>query len=196
MIYRTLILLLFCMDVSLDLSHQRRNVSSGCSRIRCWGGHVGLRGKRYQGNGGDWIMWSLRFCKPTSFKWRRRRLAGHVERMGDRRVAYRLVVGKSEFQSPLESPWNRWFDNIEMDLQNVVWRPWTGFIWLRKDTRGGLLWMRERTFWCHKMRRISWLVENRSAPQDELCLIGLLMLVTTKMDDFPKWRKLIRLSKH
>jgi hypothetical protein len=36
--------------------------------------------------------------------------------MGDRRVAYSVVVRKSEFQRPLGIPWNRWFDNIKMDL--------------------------------------------------------------------------------
>jgi hypothetical protein len=59
--------------------------------------------------------------------------------MGDKRVAYSVVVGKYEVQSPLGSPGNRWFDNIEMDLQGVVWGPWTGFIWLRKGTGGGRL---------------------------------------------------------
>jgi len=74
-------------------------------------------------------------CRPTSFKSRRTRLAGHVAHTGDRRVARRVVVGKSEFQGPLGRPGNGWFGNIEMDLQDVVW----GFIWLRKGTCGGLL---------------------------------------------------------
>jgi hypothetical protein len=29
--------------------------------------------------------------------------------------------------------------DIKMDLQAVEWRPWTGFIWLRIRTGGGLL---------------------------------------------------------
>jgi len=75
----------------------------------------------------------------TSFKSKRTRFTRHVARMGDRRAAYSFVLGKSEFQRPLESPGNTWFDNTEMDLQDVVWGPWTGFIWLRKGTGGGLL---------------------------------------------------------
>jgi hypothetical protein len=59
--------------------------------------------------------------------------------MGDRRVAYSVVVGKFEFQRPLGSPGRKWFDNIEMDLQDVVWKSWTGFIWLRRGTGGVLL---------------------------------------------------------
>jgi hypothetical protein len=30
-------------------------------------------------------------------------------------------------------------DNIKMDLQEVGWGTWTGFIWLRIGTGGGLL---------------------------------------------------------
>jgi len=59
--------------------------------------------------------------------------------MGDRRVAYSVVVEKSQFHRPLGSPRNRWFDNIETNLQDVGWGSWTGFIWLRKGTGGGLL---------------------------------------------------------
>jgi len=84
-------------------------------------------------------MWSLMVCRRTSLKSRRTGLAGHVARMGDRKFAYSFVVGKCEFQRPLGSPGNRWFDNIEMDLQGVVWWSWTGFIWFRKGTDGGLL---------------------------------------------------------
>ena len=99
-------------------------------------------------------MWGLMVCRLTSFKSRRKRLVGHVTRMGDRRVAYSVVVRKSEFQRPLGIPWNGWFDNIKMDLQEVLWGSLTGFIWFRKYTGGGLFWMCERTFWCNKMRRI------------------------------------------
>jgi len=32
---------------------------------------------------------------------------------------YRVLVGKPEGKSPLESPRRRWVDNIRMDLQEV-----------------------------------------------------------------------------
>jgi hypothetical protein len=34
---------------------------------------------------------------------------------------------------------NRWEDNIKMDIQEVGWGAWTGLIWLRIGTSGGLL---------------------------------------------------------
>ena len=33
----------------------------------------------------------------------------------------------------------RWEDNIKMDIQDVGWGAWTGFIWLRTWTCGGHL---------------------------------------------------------
>jgi hypothetical protein len=54
-------------------------------------------------------------------KSRRLRWAGHVARMGERRDAYRALVGKPEGRKPLERPRRRWEDNIKMDLQEVGW---------------------------------------------------------------------------
>ena len=47
------------------------------------------------------------------------RLAGHVARMGERRDAYRVLVGKPEGKRPLRRTRRRWDDNIKMDLQEV-----------------------------------------------------------------------------
>ena len=47
------------------------------------------------------------------------RWAGHVARMGERRVVYRVLVGKPEGKRPLGSPRHRWEDFIKMDLQEV-----------------------------------------------------------------------------
>jgi hypothetical protein len=41
----------------------------------------------------------------------------------------------------------------------IVW-VWTGFIWLRIGSSGGLLWTRQWTFGFHKWRRIYWLAEQ------------------------------------
>jgi hypothetical protein len=49
-------------------------------------------------------------------KSRRMRWAGHVAQMGEKRNAYRLLVGKPEGKSPLGRPRCRWVDNIKMDL--------------------------------------------------------------------------------
>jgi hypothetical protein len=47
--------------------------------------------------------------------------AGHVARIGEKRNAYRLLVGKLEGKRPLGRPRRRWVDNIRMDLGEVGW---------------------------------------------------------------------------
>jgi hypothetical protein len=63
-------------------------------------------------------------------KARRTRWAGHVARMGEKRIAYRLLVGKPQGRRPLGRPRHRWLDNIRMDLVEVMR---TGLIWLRNS---------------------------------------------------------------
>jgi len=47
------------------------------------------------------------------------RWTGHVARKGEKRVAHRVLVGKSEGKRPLGRPRRRWEDNIKMDLQEL-----------------------------------------------------------------------------
>jgi len=47
------------------------------------------------------------------------RWAGHVARAGERRGAYRVLVGKTEGKRPHGRPRRRWEDNIKMYLQEV-----------------------------------------------------------------------------
>jgi len=47
------------------------------------------------------------------------RWAGHVARMGERRDAHRVLVGKYDGKRPLGRPRRRWENNIKMDLQEV-----------------------------------------------------------------------------
>jgi hypothetical protein len=54
-------------------------------------------------------------------KARRMRWAGHVARMGEKRNAYRLLVGKPEGRRPVGRPRRRWVINIRMDLVEVGW---------------------------------------------------------------------------
>jgi hypothetical protein len=54
-------------------------------------------------------------------KSRRMRWAGHEARMGEKRNAYRVLVGKPEGKRPLERPRRRWVDNIRMDLGELGW---------------------------------------------------------------------------
>jgi hypothetical protein len=46
---------------------------------------------------------------------------GHVARMGEKRNACRLLVGKPEGKRPLGRPRRRWVDNIKMDLTDTGW---------------------------------------------------------------------------
>jgi hypothetical protein len=54
-------------------------------------------------------------------KARRMRWADHVARMGEKRNAYRLLVGKPEGKRPLGRPRSRWVDNIRINLGEVGW---------------------------------------------------------------------------
>jgi hypothetical protein len=54
-------------------------------------------------------------------KSRRMRWAGHVTQMGERRNAYRILVGRSEGKRPLGRPRRRWVDNITMNLREIGW---------------------------------------------------------------------------
>jgi hypothetical protein len=52
-------------------------------------------------------------------KWRGMSWAGHLERMGARRVVCRILVGKSKGKRPLGRLGRRWEDNINIDLKEV-----------------------------------------------------------------------------
>jgi hypothetical protein len=65
-------------------------------------------------------------------KSRRMRWASHVARMGEKRNAYRLFVGKPEGKRSLRRPRSRWVDNIWMNLGEVGWGD-VDWIGLAKD---------------------------------------------------------------
>ena len=46
-------------------------------------------------------------------------MGGTYSTYGERREAYRVLVGKTEGKRPLGRPRHSWEDNIEMDLQGV-----------------------------------------------------------------------------
>jgi hypothetical protein len=53
---------------------------------------------------------------------RKMKWAGHVARMGERRGAYSILVGKPWGKRPLGRPRHRRDDYIKMDLQKLGWR--------------------------------------------------------------------------
>jgi hypothetical protein len=54
------------------------------------------------------------------------------------RNAQEVLVGKPTGRKLLGRPRRRWEDNIGMDLEEIKWKVWTGFIWLRIWTNGGI----------------------------------------------------------
>jgi hypothetical protein len=54
-------------------------------------------------------------------KSRRMRWAGHAARIGEKRNAYRILVGKPEGKRSLGRPRCRWVDNIRIDLGEIGW---------------------------------------------------------------------------
>jgi hypothetical protein len=78
------------------------------------------------------------FCSSPSIiriiKARRMRWTGYVARMGEKRNAYTLFVGKPE--GNLGNPRHRWVDDIRRDIVEVGWGD---VVWLRIGTGGELL---------------------------------------------------------
>jgi hypothetical protein len=58
------------------------------------------------------LIIKLHFSNCRSIKSRMIQWAGHVARMGEKRNAYRILVGKPEGKRPLGRPRRRWEDNI------------------------------------------------------------------------------------
>ena len=46
---------------------------------------------------------------------------GHMVRIGDRRGACRVLVGKHEGKRPFGRPRHIWDDNIKMDIKEIGW---------------------------------------------------------------------------
>ena len=70
---------------------------------------------------------------------RKMRRAGHVARMGEERVVYRVLVGKPEGKRPVGRPRRRW--RIILGCISRRWDVgiWTGLDWPRIETGGGRL---------------------------------------------------------
>jgi hypothetical protein len=64
---------------------------------------------------------------------------GYVVLMGEKRNAYRILVGKSEGKRPLGRHRRKGVDIIKMDLRDTYEAIWTRLIWLRIGKTMGLL---------------------------------------------------------
>jgi hypothetical protein len=49
-------------------------------------------------------------------------MGGACSTNGEKRNAYRILVGKPQEKRPLGIPRRRWVDNIIMDLREIGWR--------------------------------------------------------------------------
>jgi hypothetical protein len=54
------------------------------------------------------------------FKSRRMRCAGHVARMGEKRNAYIILVGKPEGKRPVGRTRRRWLNNVKMNKTSFL----------------------------------------------------------------------------
>jgi hypothetical protein len=123
-IYRTVILpvvLYGCETWSLTLRavHRLRMVENRVLRRMC--------GPKEDEVGGEWRRLHCEelcdlYSSPNTI-WvissRRMRWAGHVACMGNKSVAYRVLVGRPEGKRPFGRPRPRCVDNIKMDFQEV-----------------------------------------------------------------------------
>jgi hypothetical protein len=66
-------------------------------------------------------------------------MGGACSTNGAKMNAYRMLLGKVKGKRPLGKPRCRWVDNIKVDLRYEYEVVWTGLIWLRLGTSGGLL---------------------------------------------------------
>jgi hypothetical protein len=83
----------------------------------------------------SFIICTLRQEQIRIMKWRRMRWAAHVAQIGEKRYAYRLLVGKPEGKRPRR----RWMEILGWILERWDRVIWTGLVWLRIGTGGELL---------------------------------------------------------
>ena len=116
------------------------------NRLRVFGNRVlrkifGPMRDEVMGSGEDDIMRLYDLYPPNIWviKSRRMRWVGHTAHMRKRRGSYRILVGRLEGKRPLGRPRHRWWDYIEMDLQEVGWEALTRLFWPMTDGLAVLL---------------------------------------------------------
>jgi hypothetical protein len=111
----------------------------------------------------------IRVIKSRIMRW-----AGHVARMGEKRGAYRILVGRPEGRRPLGRPRRRWENNIQVALLEVGW---VGMNWIelaQDRDRWRAVVNGVTNYGFHKVRGISSLAEKLLASQEGLCSMELV----------------------
>ena len=90
------------------------------------------RRRKWEGTGGNCVTRNIAICTEGQ-------MGGACGKHGEDRNAYGVLVTPHEGQEPLDRPRLRWKDNIKVDLQMWDGEVWTGLMWLRIVTGGGLL---------------------------------------------------------
>jgi hypothetical protein len=102
-------------------------------------------------------------------KIKKNEMGGAHSTYGDGRGAYGILVGRTDWKRPLL--------DLGLDVAIILqwifkkWggEAWTGLIWLRTGTGGGLLWMWKWSFGYRKMGVNSWPAEELLASREGLC---------------------------
>jgi hypothetical protein len=76
----------------------------------------------------------IRIIKSKRMMW-----AGHVAQIREKRIMYRLFIGNPDGKRPLGRSKRKWVDNVKMDVVEIGWCGWTGWVCLRIGTGGELL---------------------------------------------------------
>jgi hypothetical protein len=61
-------------------------------------------------------------------------LSGKTGTNGDKRNAYRILIGKPEGKRPLGRPRCRWVDNIKIDFREIGWDGMVCYGLVRSDS--------------------------------------------------------------
>ena len=109
------------------------------------------------------------------------------EMCGEKRNTWRVLVGQPEGKRPDGKSRRRWNNNIKI-YHTGGWKC-ADWIDLAHDT-GRLFSKRQRSFWFHRVREISWPAEKLSASQS-LCSVKSVsqseqVCLTSNMNDSPK----------
>jgi hypothetical protein len=76
----------------------------------------------------------IRLIKSRRMSW-----AGHLACIVMMRNVCSILVGKTKGKRPFGIPRHKREDNIRKDFWEIGWEEWTGFIWVKMGTNGGLL---------------------------------------------------------